>query len=214
MSDETKRDDRDETSRTGEDHATGAKSSADETERPQVFNVARPGGRRAFLGTLSRGAAVGATAVVGDSCKSTPTTPTAAATTSTTTTSTTTSTTSVSTTTAAPTATLAGVVTDQRGGAVPNARVFVVDGPNANKSSTTDGNGYYSIPALVFGSFTLRTTLNGFFLGDRPVTIGRDTRLDFAVTTTSTTSTTTSAPTTTSVRPGCTCDTVHYWFPN
>jgi hypothetical protein len=185
-------------------------------EKPEVFSVVRPGGRRAFLGTLSRGAALGTTAMVGDSCKSgSPAAPTA--TTTTTTTSTTSTTTSSST--VAATFTLAGVVTANNGRALPNCYVVVVDGPNQGRGSMTDGNGYYSIPGLVGGSFTLRTTINNVFLRDQAVTISRDTRLDFGVTTTSTTTTsttsssTTSSPTT-STNTTCSCDLVHYWYPN
>jgi hypothetical protein len=112
-------------------------------------------------------------------------------------------------------------VTNNIGRAVSNCYVFVVDGPNAGRGSMSDGNGYYSIPGLVSGSFTLRATLNNVFLRDQPVTISRDTRLDFGVTTTSTTTTTTTSTTTvqpqatTSVGGGtCTCDLVHYWYPN
>lgn len=190
-------------------------------ESPEVHRVAKPGGRRAFLQSLSKGAAVGATAAIGDSCnKKNPGTPTGA-TPTTTVASTTIATTSTLTTTSvattvAPTYTLAGVVTDRSGRPVVGCRVFVVDGPNANKSSNCDGNGYYSIPGLIGGAFTLRTTMNGVFLYDQPVLVNRDTRLDFSVTTTSTTtsstsSVATSAPSTSSTTPG---GTIHYWYPN
>lgn len=216
MSDESRRMDSNdgETPVTPDDRRGEAGSNGGDAEHPQILNVARPGGRRAFLQTLSRGAAVGASAVVGDSCNNkTPTAPTASATTTTSTS--TTTVTSVSTTTAPSTSTLAGVVSDQSGRAVGGCRVFVVDGPNANRSSTTDGNGYYSIAGLVAGSFTLRTTCNNVFVGDRPVTIGRDTRLDFSVTITTTTTTTTSSATsvlsTTTTGGG---GGGHYWYPN
>ena len=175
--------------------------SAAETETPEVFRVGRPGGRRAFLQTLSKSAAVGTAAVVTDNCSTTQPTPT-----STTTSSTTSVRTTTTTTTVASTFTLAGVVKDTSGKPVVGARVFVVDGPNANKGSTTDGNGYYSIPGLVVSSFTLRTTYNGTFLYDIPITVSKDTRLDF----------TTPIPTasTTSVSGGGGGGGGHYWYPN
>lgn len=210
----------DDSKLTGLDDATPARhtpddrsdaASSEEAEKPAVFNVARPGGRRAFLQTLSRSAAVGATAVAGTGANCNPSSPTPASSTTTTTAATTSTTTSVATTTAQATFTIAGVVSDRSGRAVGGARVFVVDGPNANKSSNTDGNGYYSIPGIIPGSFTLRTTLNGVFLNDVGVTVSRDTRLDFSVTTTSTTTTST---TPTSITSSTTGGTSHYWYPN
>ena len=119
---------------------------------------------------------------------------------STTTTATTTATTTSSTTTSvAPTFTLFGFVLDRSSRPVVGARVAVVDGVNAGKSSNADGNGYYSIPGILAASFTLRTTLNGVFLLDVGITVTQDTRRDLPVTTTSTTTTST---TTTSVGGG------------
>ena len=56
----------------------------------------------------------------------------------------------------------------------------------------------------------MRTTYNNVFVGDWPVTISRDTRLDFTVTIT--TSTTTSSTTTTTGGGGGGGG--HYWYPN
>lgn len=202
-----------------DDRLDAASASVDEGEKPEVFNVARTGGRRAFLQNLTKGAAVGATVVtgVGGNCNAqkTPTGPTGG--TQTTTTTSTTSTTSTTTTSipAAVSVTLAGVVSDRSGRPVGGARVFVVDGPNQNKASNTDGNGYYSIAGIIPGSFTLRTTLNGVFLNDAGLTVtaGADRRFDFSVTTTSTT--TTSTPTTsTATTSTCGVDAPHYWYPN
>lgn len=195
---------------------------ADGQEEPRVFKVANPGSLRTFLQTLSKGAAIGATAVAAENCEN-PSSPgkTSTSSSSSTSTSTSSSTTSTSTTTTVvATFTLAGVVTDRNGRPVVGARVFVVDGANANKFSLTDGNGYYSIPALVQSNFTLRTTLNGVFLFDMPVGLTRDTRLDFSVTTTtsttSTSSTTTTRPSTTTTTSFCTCNpqTLTYFYPN
>jgi hypothetical protein len=203
-----------------DDRIDATSASGGENEAPQVFNIARPGNRRSFFQTLTGSAAVGATVVagVGSSCNEpkTPTGPTGGGSTSTSTS--TSTTTSVATTTALNTFTIAGVVTDRlRNQPVVGARVFVVDGPNANKSSNTDGNGYYSIPGIIPGSFTLRTTLNGVFLNDLGITVASDTRRDFQVSTTTTTSTSTTStaqPTTTTTSGNCICDLVHYWYPN
>jgi hypothetical protein len=179
-----------------------------DAEKPQVFSFVKPRDRRGFLAALSKGAAVGASAIAASDCS-----PSKPDDTTTTTTTSTTSTTVV-TTTVAPTFTLAGVVTDKSGKPVAGARVYVVDGPNANRSSTTDGNGYYSIPGIVAGSFTLRTTVNGVFLYDIGVTVTKDTRLDFSVTTTTTTSTSSVSSTTSTGGGSCSCNLVHYWYPN
>jgi hypothetical protein len=182
-----------------------------DAEKPRVYSVVKPQDRRAFLAALSKGAAVGASAIAASGCDDK--CPSQPSTTSTTTTSTTTAT----TTTVPATFTVAGVVADKSGKPVVGARVFVVDGPNANKSSTTDGNGYYSIPGIVAGSFTLRVTFNAVFLYDIGVTIVRDTRLDLSVTTT-TSSTSTVRPTTSTVGPStstvCGSYYSHYWYPN
>jgi hypothetical protein len=177
---------------------------AEREEAPQVLDVARPGTRRSFLNTIALGGVAGGAAAVSDSC--TPTSPGPSATT------TTSSTTSSSTTTsiaANPVGTLYGYVRDSNGRAVVGARVAFVDGANAGKSSTSDGNGYYSIPNVLYGGYTVRvTSSNGTFLRDFPVSFTGDRQMDLPVTTTST-----SSVGTTSVS-NCACDLVHYWYPN
>jgi carboxypeptidase family protein/uncharacterized protein DUF3761 len=75
--------------------------------------------------------------------------------------------------------TIAGVVSDDdEETPIAGATVTVVDGANAGRSSTTDGNGYYSIPALRTGSFTIRATKGGYNAADRGLTLSADTRLD------------------------------------
>lgn len=202
-----------------DDKVHGANTGGE--DEPRVFKVASPGGRRAFLRTLSKGAAAGTAAVVADNCSG-PSSPSENRTTSST--SSTSTTTSTTTTSVLPTFTLAGVISDRSGRPVGGARVFVVDGPNANRSSMTDGNGYYSISGLVQSSFTLRTTMNGVFLFDIAVTITRDTRLDFGVTTTTSTTTTTTAATTSvpscpsnticTCNQVCSCNPLTYFYPN
>lgn len=188
-------------------------------DEPRVFKVASPGGRRAFLQQLTRTAAVGTAAVVADDCSSkSPSAPTPVAVT--TTTIRTTTTTSSTTTTIAPNSTLAGVVTDSSNARpIVGARVQVVDGPGQGKSSTTDGNGYYSIAGITHSSFTARATATNYSLQDQGLTLSRDTRLDFQLRPIPQTTTTTSTTTTTT---GCSCVsntgcrpvTLTYFYPN
>lgn len=78
--------------------------------------------------------------------------------------------------------TLAGVLSeDPDGVALPGGLVSVVSGVNAGKSSGTDGNGYYSIPGLQNGTFTLRASKAGYQSVDRQVTLAADTRFDMAI---------------------------------
>lgn len=185
-------------------------------DEPKVFKIVGPGGRRAFLQALSKTAAVGGAAVAVDSCNSSPSAPTPVAATTTTST---TSTTSTSTTTLQ-TSTMAGVVTDQNTGRpIGGARVQVVDGPGQGRSSTTDGNGYYSIAGIGRSSFTARATATNYANADRGLTLSADTRIDFqlrplaSTTTTSTTTTSTSGCSCVSNR-GCTPVTLTYFYPN
>ena len=198
-----------------DDRIDNAETNAGDTEEPQVFRVARPGGRREFLQTLSKGAAVSATAAIADGCAAdTPPAPTPTTTSTSVRTTTTSTSTSTTTTTISANNTLAGVVTDEATGRpIVGGRVTCVDGPNANKSSPTDGNGYYSIPGLVGSSFTARATASGYNLADKGLTITRDTRLDFILRPVNLTT----SSTTTSVGGGgggCSCNSVHYWYPN
>jgi hypothetical protein len=79
-----------------------------------------------------------------------------------------------------PAFTLFGVVTDtQNHRPIVGALVIVVTGPNANKSSSTNGDGYYSIAGMVASTFTLRTTYNNVTLEERTVSMTGETRLDF-----------------------------------
>jgi hypothetical protein len=199
------------------DQDNPVKDPAVTSEEPRVFKVASPGGRRAFLQTLSKTAAVGGAAVAADNCNSTPTMPSPPPTTSISTTTSTSTTTSV-----APTATLAGVVTNQNTGQpIGGARVSVVDGPGRGRSSTTDGNGYYSIAGIRHSSFTARATATNYSNHDRGLTLDRDTRLDFQLRPLApTTSTTTTRSSTTTRRTGCTCNPLcgcnplTYFYPN
>jgi hypothetical protein len=75
--------------------------------------------------------------------------------------------------------TLAGVLADADSGrAIPSGDVQILDGPNAGKRSSTDGNGYYSIAGVVQSSFTAHASASGYNVADRGITVSADTRLD------------------------------------
>jgi Carboxypeptidase regulatory-like domain/Putative binding domain, N-terminal len=75
--------------------------------------------------------------------------------------------------------TLAGVVSDDRTGApIAAATVQTVGEPNGGKSSTTDSNGFYSIPGLTGGSVTIRAAANGYDTIEQAVTIAADLKID------------------------------------
>lgn len=186
-----------------------------DADEPKVFKIASPGGRRAFLQTLSRTAAVGGAAVAADNCNSkAPTTPSPPPTTSTTS-----SVRTTTTSTVLPASTLAGVVTDANTGRpVGGARVAVVDGPGAGRSSTTDGNGYYSIAGISHSSFTARATATNYSNQDKGLTLSQDTRLDFTLRPLAATTSTVPATTTSGgcASNFCTCNpqTRTYFYPN
>jgi hypothetical protein len=80
------------------------------------------------------------------------------------------------------TSTLSGEVTDsasRRG--LANATVQILDGPNAGRSVSTDESGFYSLPALIHGSFTVRATRGGYELAERAVTLSDDAHVDLAM---------------------------------
>jgi len=80
----------------------------------------------------------------------------------------------------APRFTLSGVVSEENtaGRAVVGGMVQVVDGPNAGKTSSTDGAGNYTLQDLAGGSFSIRATASGYNATERAVTVAQDTRLD------------------------------------
>jgi Carboxypeptidase regulatory-like domain len=67
--------------------------------------------------------------------------------------------------------TLRGQVTSTAGGPVNGARVAVSDGPNAGKSTTSDGAGNYAIASLMPSGFTVNITATYFFATAKPVTL-------------------------------------------
>ncbi len=75
--------------------------------------------------------------------------------------------------------TLSGTVTDESSArTVAGGTVQILDGPNAGKTSSTDGGGVYSLSGLAGGSFMLRATARGYNPREESVTIISDTTLD------------------------------------
>ncbi|GAC1701792.1 MAG: hypothetical protein NVS9B4_05770 [Candidatus Acidiferrum sp.] len=60
-------------------------------------------------------------------------------------------------------ATLSGLVSDERGGAVPDAKVSITNaGTGASREVTTNSDGLYSAPNLLPGSYDISISANGF----------------------------------------------------
>ena len=75
--------------------------------------------------------------------------------------------------------TLFGVVSGSATGrALSDAVVSVVGGTNNGRATKTDPNGYYSVPTLLEGTFTLRFARDGYENLDQTVTLTADTRRD------------------------------------
>src|SRR5205807_1806583 len=83
---------------------------------------------------------------------------------------------------APPKSTLFGVITQANSvSPVVSAVVSVLDGQNVGRSTTTDGNGYYSLGDLTHGTFTLEAFKGGYTTTDKSVTLTNDLRFDFAI---------------------------------
>jgi len=81
--------------------------------------------------------------------------------------------------------TLLGVVSETSSHApVDGAAVSVLDGINAGRSTTTDGNGYYSFGGLRAGSFSLEARKAGYATASNPIGLTGDLRFDFSMTST------------------------------
>ena len=75
--------------------------------------------------------------------------------------------------------TLAGVIGDLLSGrAVVGATVAATDSTNTRRTSTTDGNGYYSIAPLREGSISVTITATGYQATTRTVALTSDTRFE------------------------------------
>lgn len=209
-------------------HAPTPPRGDDDSEAPKVFKIASPG-RRAAIETLSRGAVAGVAVVATQACggdggsSNSPAGASGAA----------------STTTAPATHTLSGTVTaasgmaategggahDATAVAVAGATLTIVDGPNANRSATTDGNGYYSMGNLAQSGFTVRCSAPRYNSTNKPCTLTSSQTLNFVLTLIPTTSTAKTTKNTTSTgcscNSQCSCNPMHcscnpltYWYPN
>jgi len=171
-------------------------------EEPQVYKVATSEGRRDFVRKVTQGVAVGTAVVAAGNCKKddggSPTKPSA-------------NTTSMPSTTTAPANTkwiLHGYVKDSDSGkGVRDAKVAVLDGPNKDRSATTDGNGYFTMGQLEQSGFTIRITHPNYFNLEKAVNLVSDVQLDLSnfrpttsVSSSSSTKSTVPSPT-------------HYWYP-
>jgi hypothetical protein len=77
--------------------------------------------------------------------------------------------------------TLAGVVVDLSGRAISNATVAATDSTTTRRTSTTDGNGYYSIAPLREGSVSISVTASSYQSTTRTVTLSSDQRLEMTL---------------------------------
>src|SRR5262249_19605996 len=68
------------------------------------------------------------------------------------------------------------------GSAVTGAAISILDGPNTGRSTTTDGNGYYSMGNLSTGTFTVEARKSGFLSVTQTVTLSLDLQFDFSIT--------------------------------
>jgi hypothetical protein len=59
------------------------------------------------------------------------------------------------------------------------ALVRIVDGIHAGKSAETDANGFYSIPGLVVGTFTVEVSAEGYVGVSRTVNLGPNMTVNF-----------------------------------
>jgi len=80
------------------------------------------------------------------------------------------------------TATVAGTVTDQKGGAVPNATVELLDtATNASRSQSTNETGYYTFVSVPPGSYKVVIKKDGFRttnIGPVAVQVGKSATVD------------------------------------
>jgi hypothetical protein len=83
---------------------------------------------------------------------------------------------------APPKYTLSGTVSDAvTGQHLGNVTVTIVDGPDAGRSTTTDGNGRYTITTVTAGSFNLKFSVAAYDTKTLPVTLSADTSVDTSI---------------------------------
>jgi outer membrane receptor protein involved in Fe transport len=84
------------------------------------------------------------------------------------------------------TGTISGLVTDQSGGVMPGVAVDVTNtDTNQTRSAVTGADGFYSVPLLQPGPYTVKATLQGFRVTVREgirVTVESTSRVDLALT--------------------------------
>jgi hypothetical protein len=193
-----------------DDRPDSISGRTEDDELPRVFKIAKLGGRRGFVETIAKGVAASTAAVAAGTCGggsgTGPSNSTSSRTSSTTT-----------TTTTAPTAwTLHGyVIDDSNGRPVAGATVTIMDGPNRNRSTVTDSNGYYSLANLTQSGFTIQICAPEYDCYSRGVTLTSTLQVDIRLTPRPTTTTTRRQTTPCSCDPegGCGCNPVHYWWP-
>jgi Carboxypeptidase regulatory-like domain/Bacterial Ig-like domain (group 2) len=70
---------------------------------------------------------------------------------------------------------VSGFVTDsQDGSKIAGVTVRILDGPNANRTTTTGSDGAYQLYDLELGTFTMRFSRSGYATVDRPFTLTGD----------------------------------------
>jgi hypothetical protein len=80
------------------------------------------------------------------------------------------------------TSTLSGHVRDSASSrGVPSAMVQILDGPNTGRNAVTDESGFYSLPSLIQGTFTVRVTRGGYEPTEAAAALSADTRFDLVM---------------------------------
>jgi hypothetical protein len=78
--------------------------------------------------------------------------------------------------------TLSGIISDSVSRKpLASATVLVVDGPDAGRMALTDESGFYSLAALLQGSFTVRVMRGGYEAAEAVATLTSDLHLDIGV---------------------------------
>src|SRR5258706_5189604 len=82
----------------------------------------------------------------------------------------------------APTGSISGTVTDEQGAVIPNAKIVVTHRETgATRELSSAGNGAYSVPSLIAGTYGVRVEAGGFQTRERAATVavGTYTRVEF-----------------------------------
>jgi hypothetical protein len=76
---------------------------------------------------------------------------------------------------------LTGVVTAQSGVALNGATVLIGDGVNEGRTTTTDGNGFYSFTGLKPGNDNIGASASGYFQAVKGINVGSVASLNFVL---------------------------------